>query len=356
MSAHTLDSAASPTHSAKVHGGATPRTSAEIARRLGGDDVVSADGWCRAPCPAHHGTAANLSLRLHGPGRLVVRCWSHGCPADEILQAIDARLGTRFGRTDAAADFTDTTPILGPQNGAETGPGSAAFALWLAEEAGLNAMLRTVSARVGAERCFQTARPLQRGDLVDQYLRGRGIALEQFPAALRLHPGLYHRESQKIWPCLVAKIVAGAGRFLTVQRTFLDPQTAGKAPVDPPRKLFSSMRGGAVRLFDPGGDQLLISRGCRDACSAGLMLSSWSLAGWAAISTSGLVGRSRARPLSPVVVAADNDASGAGLRAARALAKRLRATGCRVDIRMPPRIGSDWNDMLTEQMKQGEPA
>lgn len=216
-------------------------------------------------------------------------------------------------------------------------------------------MLRTVSARVGAERCFQTARPLQRGDLVDQYLRGRGIALEQFPAALRLHPGLYHRESQKIWPCLVAKIVAGAGRFLTVQRTFLNSQTAGKAPVDPPRKLFSSMRGGAIRLFDPGSDTLLVSEGIETLLSA-LMLSNWSYAGWAAISTSGMASLAVPSRFRRVVIAADRDASGAELRAARALAKRLRAIGCRVDIRMPPRIGSDWNDMLTEQMKQGKSA
>ena len=111
--------------------------------------------------------------------------------------------------------------------------------------AGLDAMLRTEA----AERLFRAAKPIEHGDLADRYLRDhRGIVLEQFPAALRLHPGLFHRESKTTWPGLVAKVSApdGSGRLVTVHRLFLDPNGAGKAAVDPVRKLFSSMRGGAV--------------------------------------------------------------------------------------------------------------
>jgi hypothetical protein len=320
-----------------------------VARALGGNGAPSSDGWCRCPCPAHRGTGSNLSIKTGGPGRLVVKCWSRGCPPAAVLLAIDQQLGTSFSRADASADFAEAEadfPV------AEAGPDAQLLALCRAEEAGLDAALRTEA----AERLFQSAKPIEHGDLVDRYLRDhRGIALEQFPAALRLHPGLHHRESQNTWPGLVARVVVGAGRFLTAHRTFLSPETAGKAPVDPVRKLFSSMRGGAVRLFDPGGNQLLVGEGIETVLAA-LVLSSWSYAGWAAISTSGVVALQVPRRYHRVVIAADNDANGAGLRAARALAKRLRAAERRADILMPPQAGCDWNDFLITQTRQGKAA
>jgi hypothetical protein len=226
-------------------------------------------------------------------------------------------------------------------------PGSAALALWLAEGAGYEALLRTEAARDGAERCFEAAQPIQPGDLVDRYLRGRGIALDRYPAALRLHAGLLHTESKKTWPCLVTKVTAGAGQLVTLHRTFLDPQTAGKAPVEPVRKILSSPRGGAVRLFDPGGNTLLVAEGIETTLAA-LVLSGWAYAGWAGLSTSGLVALQVPGRFRRIVIAADHDASGAGLRAAKTLAKRLLAAGRRVDIRQPPRVGTDWNDAILE--------
>jgi hypothetical protein len=263
------------------------------------------------------------------------------------LRAIDERLGTRFSPPDAAADFAND--IL-----TSADPEAAGRELWQAEGTGYDEMRRAAAAYDTAERCFQAAKPIERGDLADRYLRGRGIALEHYPAALRLHPALWHRESKKAWPGLIAKVTASNGQLLTVHRTFLNQETAGKAPVDPVRKLASSMRGGAVRLYDPGGDTLLVAEGIETALAA-LVLSRWSYTGWAAISTSGLVALHVPGRFCRVVIAADNDASGAGLRAAKTLAKRLRGVGRRIDIRLPNRNGADWNDVLIE-MEQGEAA
>jgi hypothetical protein len=166
---------------------------------------------------------------------------------------------------------------------------------------------------------------------------------------------LWHPESRKHWPALVARVTAGDGQLLAAHRTFLDHETAGKAPVEPARKLRGSIRGGACRVFDPGGDTLLVAEGIETALAA-LMLSRWAYTGWAAISTSGLAALHVPGRFRRIVIAGDNDANGAGLRAAKTLAKRLRAAGRLVGIRMPRRVGSDWNDVLIEKTKQGEAA
>jgi hypothetical protein len=96
---------------------------AEISRRLGGYGAVSSDGWSRAPCPAHRSRSTDsLSMKLTAPGRLTVKCWSRRCSSEEILQAIDARLGTSFSYgLDAATDFADAPAAVSIRNSAEAG-------------------------------------------------------------------------------------------------------------------------------------------------------------------------------------------------------------------------------------------
>jgi putative DNA primase/helicase len=50
-----------------------------------------------------------------------------------------------------------------------------------------------------------------------------------------------------------------------------------------------------------------------------------------------------------VVILADHDASGAGLRATEAAAAKLRLDGRRLTIVFPPREGDDFNDMLLRE-------
>ena len=54
-----------------------------------------------------------------------------------------------------------------------------------------------------------------------------------------------------------------------------------------------------------------------------------------------------------VVIAADHDENGVGIRAARTAAERWTAEGRQVRIMLPPVPGSDFNDMLlnTDIMK-----
>lgn len=67
------------------------------------------------------------------------------------------------------------------------------------------------------------------GTLAERYLRQRGVNLPEWPESLRFHPGLWHGESRKAWPALVAAVSGADGKPCAVQRLWLDPVT-GKKP------------------------------------------------------------------------------------------------------------------------------
>jgi hypothetical protein len=130
------------------------------------------------------------------------------------------------------------------------------------------------------------ARPVQPGDPVSAYLASRGIDLAawggRIPGALRYHPGLWNRESQRHWPAMVAAICNPAGRHVAVHRTWLETRNlafeaapaAGKAPLAEPKRTLGHYRGGCIRLWRgasgrpwrqmPAGETLLLGEGIED--------------------------------------------------------------------------------------------
>jgi len=108
--------------------------------------------------------------------------------------------------------------------------------------------------------------------------------------------------------------------------------------------MLGAPRGGAVRLHE-GSNTLLLGEGVETTLAA-LQLARWRFSGWAALSTAGLVTVQVPARFQNVVIAADNDTSGAGLRAARSLARRLRRQGRQARVQAPPTAESDWNDFL----------
>jgi hypothetical protein len=61
------------------------RDDTDLLVRLGGDPTRSSG---RVACPAHRGRGRNLAWRWGDRGRLLLKCWSHGCSFDEILKAV----------------------------------------------------------------------------------------------------------------------------------------------------------------------------------------------------------------------------------------------------------------------------
>ena len=189
--------------------------------------------------------------------------------------------------------------------------------------------------RAHAHQLWEEARPL-RGSLAEAYLHGRGVEVGS-TRALRFHPRLRHPvEPYASFPCLVACVQDCAGRFLGIQRTYLEGPD--KAPLQPVRASLGRLTGGAVRLAEPTDGVLLVGEGIESTAAA---MQRFQVPGWAALGTAGLCALVVPDAIREVVIAADRDAP--GLEAAAALAERLEAEGRRVTI-VAPRAGGDFAD------------
>jgi hypothetical protein len=59
-------------------------------------------GGYSAQCPAHQGTHQNLSIHWNAvEDRLLLKCWSRGCEAAEIMAALDLPISALFRRSAA---------------------------------------------------------------------------------------------------------------------------------------------------------------------------------------------------------------------------------------------------------------
>ena len=105
-----------------------------------------------------------------------------------------------------------------------------------------------------ARRLWAMGRPIAR-TLAERYLPARGLEGLGSVSALRFHPNCYYwredsdaNEPPEAWPALLAKVTDSTGTLTGAHRTWLDPQTAKKAPLDPNRKAMGNLLGHAVRI------------------------------------------------------------------------------------------------------------
>lgn len=112
--------------------------------------------------------------------------------------------------------------------------------------------------------------------------------------------------------------------------------------------MLGRVAGGAMRLAELGdGDRLALCEGIETGLAA--MTACAGLPVWATLSTSGLEQIDLPPAARRILILADNDVSGAGMRAADASARRLRAQGRDVAIVLPPLEGEDFNDFLLRE-------
>jgi len=153
------------------------------------------------------------------------------------------------------------------------------------------------------------------------------------------------RGSQGFWPAMLAPIVRD-GRFLTYHATYL-AKGGRKAPLDPARKILpaaGSLSGAACPLYR-AGKTLGIAEGVETAVAAKML---HGIPTWAALNTA-LLGEFRwPAGTERLVIFADHDKHLAGHAAAYKLAHRALLQGLEVDIEIPERPGTDWNDVLLE--------
>lgn len=179
-----------------------------------------------------------------------------------------------------------------------------------------------------------------------QYLQGRGLALPM-DSDLLFHDDLTHWETKTGFAALLGQVRDRSGDVIGLHRTYLvqDADEVRKADVSKPKMMMGRIAGGAVRLAPIGKDgRVALCEGIETGLA--IMTACPDLPVWATLSTSGLEQVELPPAGQRVLILADHDASGAGLRAAEASARRLRAQGRDVVIALPPEEGEDFNDML----------
>ena len=211
-----------------------------------------------------------------------------------------------------------------------------------------------------ARRLWVAGEPID-GTLAERYLVLRGITGVR-TGMLRFHPRCFHRASSggpnqasrctddatliseqhhSGWPALLAKVTEPDGVLTGIHRTWLDPTTADKAPLDPPRKSMGYLAGNGVRFGRPT-DILAAGEGLETVLSVRMALP--NLPCVAALSASLLTALRIPDGLKRLYIIADADP--AGEHAVRRLAERAEAEAVQaIPLTFPE---GDANDALRE--------
>jgi len=194
------------------------------------------------------------------------------------------------------------------------------------------------------KRVWSDSAQLVRGDQGMRYLAGRGLALDEPPKSLRLHPGLTYYDGNipvGRFPCLLALVAGADGKAATLHRTYLSDGMKAQVPM--PKKLMTGkpITGGAIRLSDAGAC-LGIAEGIETALAASALFQKPI---WSCVSANGIETFVPPANVERITIYSDNDDNFVGQKAAFTAAHRLRQQGLEVAVMIPPMVG-DWLDVL----------
>ena len=160
---------------------------------------------------------------------------------------------------------------------------------------------------------------------------------------MRFHPTCYYRAHEAAprekRPALLAAVTDPEGRITGVQRTWLDPLGAGKAPIPAPRRALGHLLGNGVR-FSAATNVLVAGEGIETVLSLKTVMPTFPMV--AALSTSHLAALVLPVTVERLYVACDADAAGG--RAFERLANRARVQA--IDVRPLRPVLADFNDDL----------
>lgn len=114
-----------------------------------------------------------------------------------------------------------------------------------------------------ARRLFAMSQPIV-DTIAEKYLRKRGITALHDVDALRFHPRCYYRPDAEapteVWPALIAAVTDLSGRMTGAHRSWLDPLSYDKAPIETPRRAIGHLLGHGVR-FGIAADAMVAGEG-----------------------------------------------------------------------------------------------
>lgn len=201
-----------------------------------------------------------------------------------------------------------------------------------------------------ARSIWSRAVPLDGRDPASRYLASRGIRPAQYPSQVRFlsRAAFKHDEHKTTWhPALLSKFVSADTKRWTLQATFLEADgTPAKGLPEKRRNLpLPVPLGGSVRLA-PSAETMGVAEGVETALSASII---HEVPVWATLNSGLMIKWEPPETARCVLIFADADPLYGGQAAAYALAHRLALKKLHVEVRLPPDIGSDWNDVLQSE-------
>jgi hypothetical protein len=278
-----------------------------------------------ARCPAHDDRTPSLSISDGNNGRILVKCHA-GCGQTAVIDAL-RRLDLWPGDAGEPPLVTEAERERQHQQEAER------ESQRLRRDAFIEHLWR---------QTWADAKPAP-GSPIERWLEHRGIDgakldLDRLP--LRWTPRCPRAE--KFMPAMVALMTDPVtGEPCGVHRTFLRPDGAGKAPVDPVRMLLGEA--GTIRLSPD--DEVELGLGICEGIETGLAIMA---AGWRPIWAACSLGALERFPVLGGVEALTifADPKPHEIAGTRACADRWAEAGREAIVRIP-RYG-DWNDALRE--------
>lgn len=296
-------------------------TAHELAEALGGRREGH-EHRCR--CPIHGGRSLSVRDR---DGKVLIVCRA-GCPQGDLIKAL-----REMGLWGGDASYEPPPVPVPPPDDTER-RADRASELW------------------------NEAHPIKPGDPVHTYLKNRGITLPEYPSDLRCHPHLdYWTQDDNgkpvrigSYPAMIAVVRSPQGRPVALHRTYLAPDGSGKATVAAPKKILKvhGLEGSAVRLFETINGKIGLAEGIETAISAYLLT---GIPCWSCLSAGGIERAVLPVEINRVVLFGDRDI--AGMRAVLRAQERFVMEGRQAEIRLPEKTGTDWNDILKENARQG---
>ncbi|MCJ2130639.1 toprim domain-containing protein [Methylobacterium sp. E-045] len=193
-----------------------------------------------------------------------------------------------------------------------------------------------------ARRLIGMSQPIS-GTIVQAYLRERGITDLRGTGSLRFHPRCYYRPDEhaptETWPAMIAAVTDLDGKITGAHRTWLDPRSRNKAPIDTPRRAMGDLLGNAVR-FGLGGEVMAAGEGIETVLSLRQVLPDMPML--AALSAAHLAAILFPDTLRRLYIVRDNDPAGDGAR--DSLIERANAVGIDAIV-ISPALG-DFNEDL----------
>ncbi len=181
------------------------------------------------------------------------------------------------------------------------------------------------------------------GTLVQSYLHERAITDLRGTGNIRFHPRCYYRPDDysptETWPAMIAAVTDLRDRITGAHRTWLDPRSRDKAPLETPRRAMGDLLGNAVR-FGLGGEVMAAGEGIETVLSVRQVLPDMPM--MAALSAAHLAAIYFPDTLRRLYILRDNDPAGDGAR--DSLVERANAVGIEA-ITISPQLG-DFNEDL----------